>query len=393
MHIGIRVYGHLRAAFGLAGGAQATCRALKAAGCRVLPVDLALPTHPPLDAASDLWAPGLAANGPVQVEPVQVDLVHTNPNILEQMPALLDPSALQAPIRIGYWAWELEQFPEGWQQHFRGYDEIWCPSSFTAQALAQRAPLPVVALPHLPDWPRLEALRRRRLAARSGQPPGEGVFRFLTLFDYWSTPERKNPEGVIAAFQRAFPLGRRGDPPVELLIKTSSAEQFAPQAARLRALAGADPRIHWIEALLAPEQFEQLWLRADALVSLHRAEGFGLVMAEAMALGVPVIATGYSGNLDFCLPGCVALIPWQPVALPATAGDYPAGATWAEPDADAAAAAMVQLAADRRAADALGERGRQAVRERLAPERLAGIIRQRLGSHLLPPDSGPEAAG
>jgi glycosyltransferase involved in cell wall biosynthesis len=134
-------------------------------------------------------------------------------------------------------------------------------------------------------------------------------------------------------------------------------------------------------------------LRADALVSLHRAEGFGLVIAEAMALGVPVIATGYSGNLDFCLPGCVVLIPWQPVALPATAGDYPAGATWAEPDVDAAAAAMAQLAADRRAADALGERGRQAVLERLAPERLAGIIRQRLGSHLLPPDSGAAAAG
>lgn len=394
MNIRIRIYGHLRAAFGLAGGAQATRRLLEHAGCLVEPIDLALASHPPLQAVVEGSEDPEPAPEQAEVGPVQVELVHTNPNILAHTPGLLDPASLTAPIRIAYWAWELEQFPEGWHDHFWPYHEIWCPSAFTAQALAQRAPIPVVAVPHLPDWPRLDALyrRRRRLSVgiSSRQPASplpahpQRPFRFLTLFDYWSTPERKNPAGVIEAFQRAFPLGATGTPAVELWLKTSSAEQFPRQAEALRALAGADPRIHWLDRLLAPADLDQLLLEADALVSLHRAEGFGLVLAEAMAIGLPVIATGYSGNGEFCLPGSCLLVPWQPIAIPATTGDYPAGAIWAEPELAAAAAAMQQLVADPAAAQALGERGRVAVRERLDPDRLAAIIRQRLGSHLLP---------
>lgn len=378
--IRIRLYGHLRAAFGLASGAQATRRALEQAGCEVEPVDLALASHPaitPTEGSSPALAPGF----------VQVELVHTNPNVLDHTPGLLDPAALQAPIRIGYWAWELEQFPEGWQDHFRHFHEIWCPSGFTAQALAQRAPIPVVAVPHLPDWPRLNALHSTRLAtAWAGRP-----FRFLSLFDYWSTPERKNPAGVIKAFQRAFPLGSSDAPAVELVIKTSSASQFPARAAELRALTASDPRISWLEELLSSAQLDALLASAHALVSLHRAEGFGLVLAEAMGSGLPVIATGYSGNLEFCTPGSCCSIPWQPVPIPATAGDYPAGAMWAQPDLDAAAEAMRQLASDPVAAQALGERGRAVVRERLDPQRIAAIIRQRLGSHLLPPTPTPVA--
>lgn len=376
--IRIRLYGHLRAAFGLAGGAQATRRALELAGCEVEPVDMALASHPALE-STDGQGPALAPGC------VQVELVHTNPNVLAHTPGLLDPTTLQAPIRIGYWAWELEQFPEGWQDHFRHFHEIWCPSSFTAQALAQRAPIPVVAVPHLPDWPRLNALHATRLATPRGGRP----FRFLTLFDYWSTPERKNPAGVIEAFQRAFPLGGSDAPAVELVIKTSSAEQFPARAAELRALTASDPRIRWLEELLSSAQLDALLASAQVLVSLHRAEGFGLVLAEAMGSGLPVIATGYSGNLEFCMPGSYFSIPWQPVTIPATAGDYPASAIWAQPDLDAAAQAMRQLAADPAAAQALGERGRSVVLERLDPQRIAAIIRQRLGSHLLPPDPLP----
>lgn len=395
LQIRIRLYGHLRAAFGLAGGAQATRRALEQAGCDVEPVDLALVSHPPLEPAED-------PEPSLEPATVQVELVHTNPNVLTHTPGLLDPATLQAPIRIGYWAWELEQFPEGWQDHFRHFHEIWCPSSFSAQALAQRAPVPVVAVPHLPDWPRLDALYAKRQATpRAGQP-----FRFLTLFDYWSTPERKNPAGVIEAFQQAFPLGSGtatdaapadaapgATPAVELVIKTSSAAQFPARAAELRALTASDPRISWRDELLSSAQLDALLASAQALVSLHRAEGFGLVLAEAMGAAVPVIATGYSGNLEFCAPGSCCSIPWQSVAIPATAGDYPAGATWAEPDVDAAAQAMRQLAADPVAARALGERGRRVVRERLNPQRIAAIIHQRLGSHLLPPTPTAAAAG
>ena len=379
MHI--RFYGHLRAGFGLAGGARATARCLEAAGCQLSYVDLALASHAAVQAIPRDQGTGAP----------QVDLVHTNPNILASNPELLERQPLAAPIRIGYWAWELEQFPLGWERFFAGYQEIWCPSSFTAQALAQRSPVPVIALPHLPDWPSLQTrtqARSRQRQQRQGEP-----FTFLTLFDFWSTPERKNPSAVIQAFQRAFPIQSSSHPAVQLLIKASSAEQFPEQAAALKALAKGDPRIRWVEALLPQSQLDALYDQADAVVSLHRAEGFGLTLAEAMAQAIPVIATGYSGNLDFMPPGSAELIPWTPCRIQRTSGDYRAGAVWADPDLEAAAAAMRRLATDPVSAAQLGLRGQATAQERLSPDRLSAVVRQRLGRCWLPPDpAAPTAA-
>ena len=370
--LAIALHGHLSAQFGLAGGAAATERLMRHVGCQLTLKDLQLSTHP---AAIDVPASDRPDGNH------QLDLVHTNPNLLAANPELLKPTHLNAPLRIGYWAWELEAFPEGWEPYFRDYDEIWCPSGFSAQALAQRSPIPVVAVPHLPDWQRLDALRLQRRRQNRGQRP----FRFLTLFDFWSTPERKNPLGVIQAFQRAFPVEDAGSDSVELLIKSSSAEQF-PQACRdLMAAAGSDPRIRWLHALLSPGDLDQLLVKADALVSLHRSEGFGLVLADAMAIELPVIATGYSGNLEFMPTGSANLVPWELQPIQRTCGDYRQGWCWAEPDLNAAAIAMRQLVAQPGRAAAIGLRGAAAVRERLNPDRLGSIVRQRLGTLLLKP--------
>ena len=374
MHI--RFYGHLRAGFGLAGGARATARCLEAAGCQLSYVDLPLASHAPVQALSTGSSPVIAA-------PAQVDLVHTNPNILASNPELLERHPLRAPLRIGYWAWELEQFPAGWERFFKDYHEIWCPSSFTAQALAQRSPIPVIALPHLPDWPHLQA---RAEARQARQANSQHPFTFLTLFDFWSTPERKNPEAVLRAFQHAFPLQDRSGPAVQLLVKASSAEQFPEQAAALKTLSNGDPRIQWIETLLTQAELDALYHQADALISLHRAEGFGLTLAEAMAMGIPVIATGYSGNLDFMPPGSAELIPWTLQTIERSRGDYVAGAAWAEPDRNRAAEAMRRLALDPAAAQRLGLSGQAIAQERLSQERLSAVVRQRLGRCWLPPD-------
>lgn len=371
----VRLHGHLSAQFGLAGGAAATARLLEAVGCRVVANDLRLTSHPSLQPLPEATAaPG----------PVHLDLVHTNPNLLAANPELLRPSQLPAPLRIGYWAWELEAFPEGWEQHFADYDEIWCPSSFAAQSLAQRSPIPVIAVPHLPDWPRLDALQRARATHRS-QPAAARPFRILSLFDFWSTPERKNPAGAIAAFQRAFPLQQQHSPPVELLIKTSSADQFPEARAALEAATRTDPRIHWRHGLLSAAAMDQLLLEADALLSLHRSEGFGLVLADAMAIGLPVLATGYSGNLEFMPPDTAALLPWQLQTIERTSGDYRRGWAWAEPDPQAAADALRRVVRDPAGTTAMAARAASAIRERLSPERLGAIVRQRLGTLLLKP--------
>lgn len=376
--INLRLYGHLHAGFGLAGGAKATARALQAAGCDVYPVNLDLVTHPPAEPCTHLDEPACSHESAA----IHVDLVHTNPNILASTPGLLNPESLSAPLRIGYWAWELEQFPGGWEAYFAHYHEIWCPSAFAAQSLSQRAPIPVVVVPHLPDWPRmnrLAAMRRHSASKKSGGHP----FVFLTLFDYWSTSERKNPLGVIEAFWKAFPLGQHDPCHVQLLIKTSSSEQFPDLARRLHAFTAHDSRIRWIDSLLPDAELDALYQEADALISLHRSEGFGLTLAEAMAMGIPVVATGYSGCLDFMPVGSACLVSWQPVRISRTIGDYPAGAIWAEPSLSEAAEAMRALAEDSAWAARVGEKGRAAVQERLASQRVASAVQQRLGRWLL----------
>ena len=369
----LNLWGHLRGGFGLGEGARATARALQAAGVVVQWCDLPLATHPNDQPLPEQEAPRL---------PAAVDLIHTNPNVLQHTDGLAERLQLQAPLRIGYWAWELEQFPRGWERGFTGLDQLWCPSAFTASSLGLRSPIPVTALPHLPDWPRAERLR----ALRAAQPRAGRPFTCLFAFDFWSTVGRKNPYGVIEAFQLAFPRRRSwGLRPQEarLVLKLASSRQFPEATEALRQRIANDPRITLITEHLPAAAFDALYAQADALVSLHRAEGFGLAMAEAMAAGLPVVATGYSGNLDFMPPGSAELIPYTLTPIQRSEGDYRAGNLWAEPDLDATARALRRLAAEPASAAALGERGRQAVLQLLAPERLAAVVQQRLGTLLL----------
>ena len=152
----VNLWGHLSGGFGLGEGARCTARALEAAGLRVQWRDLPLATH-----VNDQPVPQAA-----EWVPAAIDLLHTNPNVLRQTDGLATRLELKAPLRIGYWAWELEAFPSGWEFGFAGLDQLWCPSTFTAQALALRSPVPVSALPHLIDWGRADRLAQRRL----GQP-------------------------------------------------------------------------------------------------------------------------------------------------------------------------------------------------------------------------------
>lgn len=382
----VNLWGHLSGGFGLGEGARCTARALRAAGLTVQLRDLPLATHPGIETAP---APGQApAKGPAAStqgagnQAAAIDLVHTNPNVLRQTDGLAQKLQLEAPLRIGFWAWELEAFPDGWEVGFAGLDQLWCPSPFTATALGQRSPVPVTALPHLIDWHRAErlaALRATRRAARFHPgSTGAAPFTVLFAFDFWSTRSRKNPDGAIEAFLAAFPPGGSG-PEAKLVLKLASAEQFPDATAELADRCAADPRLQLITEHLSAEAFDALYADADVLLSLHRAEGFGLTLAEAMASGVPVVASGYSGNLCFMPPGSAALVPCRQVSILRTEGDYRAGWLWADPDLDHAAAALRRLATDPLHAAELGAAGRRAVQDCLDPARLASLVAERIG--------------
>jgi glycosyltransferase involved in cell wall biosynthesis len=255
--------------------------------------------------------------------------------------------------RYGVWAWELPVAPVGWRKDAVLMDEVWAPSRYVAQAFAEvGAPVRVVPHPLFMDDYRTVAP-----AARTAE------FEAVTLFDFNSSMARKNPHGAIEAFRRAF----GEDAQARLTIKTQNGERFPDLLADLRGQAGANVRV--IDETWPYEEVKALIAGADVLVSLHRAEGFGLTPAEAMALGRPVIATGWSGNLDFMDEGNSILVPSRQVPVSDPQGIYAyKGETWAEPDLDSAADALIRLRADKVLRKRLGEAARRRIAERLSPE-------------------------
>ena len=275
---------------------------------------------------------------------------------------------------IGYFPWELPRWPAVWAGVFDLVDEVWASSRYTQAAFAASSPVPVLHMPMVVDLPRAEPQPRARFALR------DGVFQFLLVFDWHSWPVRKNPGAAVEAFRLAFPLGSE---PVGLAIKMIGMEPWNAEFATFRALADADPRITLLSGTLDRPALAALYRCCDAYVSLHRAEGFGRTMAEAMLMAKPVVATNWSGNIDFIDAdnGCPVDFTLQPVER----GDYPYadGQVWAEPDINSAAEWLRWLAADWSRASALGRAGRERVIEQfgIAPvgaryaERLTALWR------------------
>jgi glycosyltransferase involved in cell wall biosynthesis len=252
------------------------------------------------------------------------------------------PAVGDGRYRIGFWAWELEEFPARFDVGFGLVDEVWANSEFARDAIAKRATVPVKAFPvPVPDV---------RVPDRV-----DGPTTFLFAFDFNSTGQRKNPWGVVEAFRRAF----AGRAEVRLIIKAINAHLHGAAAERLRYAVGADARIELLERFLDAEELSALYARCTAYVSLHRSEGFGLTVAEAMIRGIPVICTDYSATSEFVDPSVGWLIPHTMVEVGPGWPPYQADALWAEPDLDAAAAAMRAVADDPGEARRRGAAGRE----------------------------------
>jgi len=240
---------------------------------------------------------------------------------------------------VGYWFWELAHVPLHMRQAISLVDEIWAGSRFVTDAFAAVAPVPVRHVPIPIAEPETSGRGRRDFAALAdlGDRP-----IFLTVFDHLSVTERKNPLGVIEAFRRAF---QPDEGPV-LVIKTMNGHQRRPNHQRVLAAADGRPDIRvWDETLTRADQMA-LVAGVDCMLSLHRSEGLGLHLAEAMWLRTPVIATRYSGNLDFMDDENSLLIDYELVHVEHGEGVYPSIATWADPDLDQAAAAMRRIVGD-----------------------------------------------
>ena len=258
--------------------------------------------------------------------------------------------------RIAVWVWELEQLPEAWLGRGADVDEIWAPTAFIANALK---PLGKPVFPMLPSV-RIPAFEPKPKAA-CGLDPSK--FTFLFTFDMNSRMPRKNPLGLIEAFRLAFAKSE----PVELVIKVSPQEKHYPEWWNELRSAAARHGVKLIDRSLPRGDLLALMNATDAYASLHRSEGFGLTMAEAMLLGKPTIGTGYSGNLDFMNAENSYLVSHAPGRIEDDIPPYPKGCVWAEPSVEDAARQM------RRIFDHPEEAKRIAARGRADPERTLSV--------------------
>jgi glycosyltransferase involved in cell wall biosynthesis len=231
--------------------------------------------------------------------------------------------------RVGYWAWELPDPPLDWSGCDRNVCEIWTPSTFSKASLVRLVDRPIEVVPHYvpPRDPR--------------QRNSEAPFTVLAMADSRSSWSRKNPEGALRAFQTAF--GSSSSARLVMKLGGRAKDRDALENSLGDLLRGGNVEI--IRDQLDDDSLATLYRSADVFLSLHRAEGYGLPMNEAMAHGLPVVATGWSGNLDFMAATDSCLVPYTLIPVDDASGVYSAG-TWAEPDLAAAARALRRLAED-----------------------------------------------
>lgn len=253
----------------------------------------------------------------------------------------------EAVYRIAYWYWELDKIPDEWLQLVPLIDEIWSPTEFVAAAMRARMPLPVYKMPPGVEIGAVEQMSRSTV----GVPDDHCLFLFM--FDVNSQLQRKNPEAVIAAFKLAF----RRDDKASLLIKTTSSGTLPPELRQLeQSASGAN--IVFMHQLLSRAATHGVVETCDCFVSLHRSEGFGLGLAEAMLLGKPVIATNYSGNLEFMNADNSLLVDYRIEEITEDGPIYSRGNRWAEPSVEHAASHMRTVFSERGAAARLGARAK-----------------------------------
>jgi glycosyltransferase involved in cell wall biosynthesis len=357
--LGINVAGFAQSVYGIGESSRAYWRAVKATGLPCVLFNIRSRVHSNADVTFGEFA---------QDNPFRINLMTFSFDYSRRFYRDMGPRFFAGRHNIGLWYWEQEHFPVRWHSAFDYYEEIWVPTHFTRKAIAAVSPIPVYKVTHPLYLDDSEAVPDR---ARFGL--SEDAFVFLFTFDFYSTVERKNPGAVIAAFRRAF----RRDHPAVLVLKSINSEH-EPAARDLLGRESEGAKVSFMDRHMPVAQVNALFASIDCYVSLHRAEGFGLGMAQAMYLAKPVIGTNYSGNLEFMNPDNSLLVNYGMTELDHDAGSYERGSRWAEPDVEHAAHLMRWVYEHQPEREALGVRAAADIRRTLDTKITAAEIRQRV---------------
>ena len=362
--VDVQVIGPFAKASGLGQATRLSARILEHTGLSLNCVDFGLDNPAPEGFSS--------ASAVADCRPARVNLIHLNAESIPLVYAY-GPDVFSGAYNIGYFFWELDSPALCHYLALDLLDEIWVSTEYGVSIYQPETEKPVrnvrMCYEELGEIDRAAARRfiDRRFRFRGDE------FVVLVTFDSFSFVQRKNPVGVLEAFRRAFP----DDPDVRLIVKTQNRENvFDPAQARIwkrvDAILAEDPRILLMNETLPYDQLLELKAGSDAYVSLHRSEGWGFGMIEAMNLKVPVLCTGYSGNMEFCSDETAWLVDHEEVTL--APDDYifvRPGQKWAEPDIADAAAKLRALRDDPAARERKAEAAFRNVRENFSAEAVA----------------------
>lgn len=354
----VNYYGYIRAESGLGAACRGYIRAIQHSEHNVTSINLPCGLREldfPVQTTSNAFA--------------MFNIVHMNADSIPHFFSQMGTGCLDGKYNIGLWVWELAAFRPDWFQSFQPFQEIWVPSEFCRQSISSISPIPVHVIPYM-----VSQVFDVQDNNRDYFNLPEDVFVFGYMFDCSSSIARKNPFALIEAFQRAFVKSHK----VLLLLKFSNGNHDPELYRKIQKLIDGHPNILTIERSLDEIELGRFFDAIDCYVSPHRTEGFGLTLAEAMLAGKPVIATDYSGSVDFVKSEHAYPVQYHLVPISEQYGPYLPGYLWAEPDIDHLVERLIEVYEYPEIARSRGKEARRFIMEQYSVDHVAGLINERL---------------
>jgi len=356
---GINVMGYFQGEFGVAESARNFVLAIKKAGIQHALNNVTATAHGNRDKTFEKFE---------TKNPYPVNLVVVNADETKSIYHQFGPNYFSNKYNIGVWAWELSEFPETLAVNLRYYDEIWALSSFVANSISKLSPIPVLKI----TCP-VELDEKKLVPNREKFGIKSKAYVFLFIFDFFSVFERKNPLALVNAFKKTF----GEDENVLLIIKSINGSKFLSEKNKLLTACVA-PNIRHIDGPMDKEDLLSLISSVDCYISLHRSEGLGLTLVEAMYAKKPVIATYYGGNTDFMSEDNSFPVKYNLIELDKNYGPYKKGNVWAEPDIDHASYLMRHVYENQQKAKKVGEKASTHIKNHMNYKITGGEILTRI---------------
>ncbi|SNB02776.1 Glycosyl transferase, group 1 family protein [Flavobacterium psychrophilum] len=361
--IGVNVFGYINGEFGLGEAVRLLIKAMQSVDIPVALINLDIKTnHRHEDKTFENFT---------KEAPYSINLVLLGPGEASLPLTYFEDSGLfKNKYNIYYLNWESEYFPQEYVDNISFFDEIWVPAKYCQNVISKVTNIPVTVI-HYP----IEIVIPDTIDEEAENFYDKSSFNFLFIFDYNSTLERKNPINLIKAFKKAFD---KNDKSVSLTIKTSRATRFAKEKSKLLDEIDGYENIHIVEKIFEKDTLHNIIKGCDSYVSLHRSEGFGLTMAEAMFFGKPVIATGYSGNLDFMNSENSFLVDYKTCTVNSKIINYDKNTIWSNPDFEHMAELMKKVKENSDTIKAIAKKGNETILHDFSTSKIGNQIKHRV---------------